>query len=590
MQSKYGYTSQIITFNKLSQRSLVRAVGKVLCVSKESIDSAAKSIPKNTEPNITLSELQNQIVELSNIDPKVIGVGTKLHRVIRHHGKHPGGVVISDKPISNVIPLCLSKRAILTQFDKDDIEAAGLLKMDILGSKYLSVVGKTLEFIEQRHGVHIIYPDSDDSKAYDVICSGDVSGIFQLGQECGKEIVNRMQPRNLDELVQLISIDRPGVISSGLVDKYFEAKSRGNVRCPHPAFEPILNETLGVIIYQEQIMRIAVEIAGFDWIEADKLRKAISKQKVDVMKPFEDKFITGLIIKDVPKQTAEELWEQILHFGSYCFNKAHAVGYAKLTYMTAYLKAHYPMEYIASLISVMTDSKEERRQYVSDAMVKGIKVHTPDINISSDVCVIKDDTIYLPLTMIDGVGPVAYENIMEERSKVEFKSIPDFFERIDKRRVSKSIRRNLVKAGAFDGLHDRLALLKRIFNANDSEVMIMEKEVLGVYVSGYLSNELWYNDGSLHINEIADLSSGDEFTTTGIVGKVYEHVDRNGNTMAFVTLEDNTGQVEVVIFASVYNCPLVVGDIIFLTAKLSEYEPLKVIAVGFSLLHSQTLS
>jgi hypothetical protein len=230
-----------------------------------------------------------------------------------------------------LVPLCVSKGITLTQFDKDGVEAAGMLKMDILGSKYLSVIDKALELIEQRHGIQLHDTDMDDKEAYDMICSGDVSGIFQLGQECAKEIVQRMQPRSFNDLVQLISIGRPGVISSDLVDKYFEAKSLGNIRYPHPAFGPILKETLEVIIYQEQIMRIAVEIVGFDWSEADELRKAVAKQKVEVMEPFKDKFIAGLITNGVPQQTAEKLWEKIIHFGSYCFNKAHAVGYAKLT-------------------------------------------------------------------------------------------------------------------------------------------------------------------------------------------------------------------------------------------------------------------
>jgi DNA polymerase-3 subunit alpha len=363
-----------------------------------------------------------------------------------------------------------------------------MLKMDILGSKYLSVVDKTLELIEKEHGIRLSNFNMADKEAYGLICSGNVSGIFQLGQECAKEIVERMLPRSFNDLVQLISIGRPGVISSGLVDKYFKAKSLGSILYPHPAFEQILNETLGVIIYQEQIMRIAVEIAGFDWSEADELRKAVAKQKVEVMEPFKDKFIAGLITKGVPQQTAEELWEQILHFGSYCFNKAHAVGYAKLTYMTAYLKAHYPLEYLASLISVKDDAKDERMRYISEAIGRGIKVHTPDINLSTDACIIADDSIYLPLTMIKNVGATAYNAIAEERVKGEFISVEDFCDRVDKRRVNKNVRCNLAKAGVFDQLYERSSLLRRLFNAGDEQLIAMEKDVLGLCVSGNMIN------------------------------------------------------------------------------------------------------
>jgi DNA polymerase III subunit alpha len=589
LQRKYGYTAQIVTFNRLSPRSLVRDVGKVLNIGKAKIDSTAKSIPQVTEPEDTLSKLQSQILELNSINPKVITIGTKLHGVIRHNGKHPGGVVVSDKPISDLIPLCIAKGITLTQFDKKSVEAAGLLKIDILGSPFLLALDKALKLIEQRHGIQLADPAINDQATYDLICSGDVSGIFQLGQECGKQIVEKMLPRSLDDLIQLISIDRPGVLSSGYVDRYFAAKSSGMSQYLHPDFEPILSETFGIIIYQEQIMRIAVEIAGFDWNEADRLRKAVTDQEAEQMEPFKDKFISGLTAKGIPQQAVEELWVQFLKFGKYCFNKSHAVGYAKLTYMTAYLKTHYPIEYLSSLISVRLDDKDERNRYIRDVIVRGIGIHVPDVNISTDVCSIVNDTVYLPLSMIKGVGPTACEAIIIERSKGAYKSVADFCERVNKRRVNKNVRRNLAKAGAFDGLYDRSSLLKRIFNAGDDQLMIMEKEMLGLYVSGYLSDSFWYNDGSLHINEINNLSLDDEFTTIGIVGKVYEHSDRNGNTMAFITLEDNTGQLEVVIFSSEYTCPLTVGDMIFMKAKLSHHDPSKATAVNFSLLHSRTL-
>jgi DNA polymerase-3 subunit alpha len=559
-----------------------------LGISKAKINSTAKSIPPVTEPDVTLSELQSQILELSNINPKVIGIGTKLHGVIRHHGKHPGGVVVNDKPISDVIPLCISKGITLTQFDKESIEQSGLLKIDILGSPFLFALDKTLKLIEQRHGIQLSDPDTDDQATYGLICSGDVNGVFQLGQECGKQIVERMQPRNFNDLVQLISIDRPGVLSSGLVDRYFEAKSLGRIQYLHPDFESILGGTFGTIIYQEQIMRIAVEIAGFDWIEADKLRKAVSKQKVEVMEPFKDKFISGLMIKGIPQRAVEELWEQLLHFGKYCFNKSHAVGYAKLTYMTAYLKTHYPLEYLSTLISVRVGDKDERKRYIRDAIVRGIGIHTPDINISTDTCSIIDDTVYLPLAMIKGVGPIACEAIIIERLNGEYKSVEDFCERVDGRRVNKNVRRNLAKAGAFDGLYDRSSLLKRIFNADDTELIMMEKEVLGLYISSDIINESFYSDGTIHISEIADLSLEDEFMTMGIVENVYEHIDRNGNTMAFITLVDNTAQLEVVIFSDVYECPIGKGDLILLEAKLDDYNPLKAIATSFDLLSGVT--
>jgi DNA polymerase-3 subunit alpha len=584
LQGKYGSTCQITTFNRLAPRGLIRDIGRVLGLNKGQIDAVAKSIPQNIEPDVTLSELKTQIPELNGIDPRVIEIGTKLHGVIRHRGKHPGGVVISDQPLTNLIPICVSRGVTLTQFDKDGVETAGMLKMDILGSKYLSVVDKTLELIEQRHGIQLHDTDMADKETYDLICSGDVSGVFQLGQECAKEIVQRMQPRTFNDLVQLISIGRPGVISSGLVDRYFEARSLGNIQYPHPTFEPILKETHGVIIYQEQIMRIAVEIAGFDWSEADELRKAVAKQKVEVMEPFKDKFVAGLVANGIPQQTAEECWRQFLHHGKYCYNSSHAVGYTRLTQTTAFLKANYPLEYLASLISIKDDAKDERRRYITEAISRGIEMHVPDINLSTDACVIEDDSIYLPLTMIKNVGTTAYTAIIEEREKEPFGSVENFCDRIDKRRVNKKVRGNLAKAGAFDNLYDRPSLLKRIFNASDTELIAMEKDVLGLCVSTGIIDESFYGDGAIHINAIAGLCLEDKFTTIGVVEDIHEHIDRNDNTMAFVTLSDNIAQLEVVIFGDQYNSHLVKGDLIVLDARLDGYDPLKAIAINFNIL------
>jgi DNA polymerase-3 subunit alpha len=268
------------------------------------------------------------------------------------------------------------------------------------------------------------------------------------------------------------------------------------------------------------------------------------------------------------------------------------VGYARLTYLTAYLKTHYPIEYLASLISVRNEDKDGRKQDVLDAIVRGIKIHVPDINISTNVCTIIDDTIYLPLAMVRGVGTIVSEAIISERSKGEYKSITDFFERVDRRQVNKNVRRNLAKAGAFDGLYDRSALLQKLFNAGNEQLIAMEKEMLGLYVSGNISEAIWYDYGAIHISEINELALDDEFTTVGIIEKVHEHVDKNGNVMAFISLEDNTGQLEVVIFSDQYNCVLAVGDVIFLTAKLDQYDPpkpSKAIAMDFVLLHSQVL-
>ncbi len=262
-------------------------------------------------------------------------------------------------------------------------------------------MGLALDHIAERHNEPLQSIPADDPGTYDLICSGDESGIFQLSQEYAWKFIRDMKPRNFDELVHVISLGRPGV---SVADKYFAAKAMDEAQYLHPALEPVLSETRGVIIYQEQIMEIAFRLAGFDWSESDMLRKAISKNKMELLVGLEKKFVEGCIDRGVPRKIAEELWRQIHHFGRYGYNKAHAVGYAALTYQTAYLKAHHPVEYLAGVISAKGDDEGERKQSILEARRSGIKVLPPDINASTDKCAIIDNAVCLPLTAVKRVG------------------------------------------------------------------------------------------------------------------------------------------------------------------------------------------
>jgi len=589
LRNKYGYVAQIKTFNTLSPKSIVRNVGKALELDKRSIDEIAKAIPSkieegNSGEEKSLKELQPEIFELSVADQRLIDIGTRLNGIIRHSGKHPGGVVVSDKPISNVIPLCISDGQEMTQFDKDSVEASGLLKIDILGNRYLSVVDLAMELIENNKGHRPEINDYNDPETYDLICSGNTSGVFQLGQQCIGELVKDIQPRSFEEIVHVISLGRPGVLDSGMVSNYITSRTLGKAQYLHPALEPLLKDTFGVIIYQEQIMLIAVNVAGLSWNESEKLRKAVAKQKQDVMDSVRDQFINGCIYhSDFSKDAASELWNQISYFGGYGFNKAHAVGYATLTYKTAYLKAHYPLEYYAALLSVKNDDEDERKRCIYEAKRRGVTILNPDINLSTDRCNIVNDSICLPLTFIGGIGASACETIIQERCIRGFISYDDFVKRIAKLKVNKALRENLIKAGAFDSLQERSSLLSIDEEISDIETAIKENEALGFYLSELLDDR-WYDSGTFHISELIDLALREEFVTMGIIQTVHEHIDKNGNLMAFATLMDNTGQLEIVIFASAYDCPLTRGDFILVTAKLDDYEPLKAIAVSFSLL------
>jgi len=576
LSKKYGYTAQITTFSRLSPRSLIRDVGKALRIDKVDINAVADKIPYHTDKN--LAELQAEIDELNGIDQKVIEIGTKLDGIIRHIGKHPAGIVVSSEPLEDIIPLCVFKEVRKTQYDKDNLEDCGMLKIDVLANSFLTAVDMTLEYL----GSNLMTDDfpMDDAETFDMICSGEVAGIFQLSQECGRDLVMKMQPRTFDDLCHLISLGRPGVLDSGLAERYFDARNSGSVEYLHPSLEPILRETLGIILYQEQIIRIAVDIAGFSWTDADKLRKSIGKKDPELMASLQSQFVDGCVSNGIPDDTATALWHQVEYFGGYGFNKAHAAGYAKLTYWTAYLKAHYPVEYYASIMSVKAN-EEELRELLFEARRRGIEIRQPDINVSTDKCVIVDNAIHLPLMMVAKLADKSCDAIVTERKNGEFISYGDFCERLVGKAVDKTVRANLVKAGAFDSLQLRHALL----GDSSGDILALEHKVLGLYISGHPLNDFDYSDGTMHIDEVAQMQIESEFKVVGVVCEKREHVDRNGGLMAFITIEDGRNLMEFVIFASIYDSDFEIGNILHIHGRLDQREPLKAIAIEYEILN-----
>jgi DNA polymerase-3 subunit alpha len=582
LKSKYGYAAQVRTFSRLSSRSLIREVGKALGLDPLKIDSAAKSVPLNSEE--TLVELQSKILEINNLDSKVIDIGTRLHGVIRHSGVHPGGIVISNLPISDVVPICVSEGIELTQFDKKWVQVAGLLKIDVLSNKFLTIIDAAMDYVKMTHGYCPEIIGTNDPETYELICSGCTKGVFQLGQACIRELLKNLKPKNFEEIVHLISLGRPGVLDSGMIAEYITSRAMGDAQYLHPSLEPILKDSWGVIIFQEQMMQIAVYLAGFNWSEADKLRKAVADQNQDLMDSMKGRFISGCVSNNIPENIAKELCCQI-NCG-YGFNAGHAIGYAMLTYKTAYLKAHFPMEYYAALMSVKCDEEDERIAYISEARRSGIRILSPNVNLSSDKCAIVNNKIYLPLTAIKNVGSSACEAIVEERDKGEFRSYDDFCSRIKNGKVNKRVIESLAKAGAFDCVECRTDLLERLLGSSVFDIIIMEYETLGMC----LSDHLFATFGLTRISEVSNFALGSEFNVIGIVTKAFEHRDKNGNMMAFVTIEDGTGQLELVIFSKEYNLPLLEGGMINVMAKLDKHEPLSAIVAHYNIVYSPELN
>jgi DNA polymerase-3 subunit alpha len=447
-----------------------------------------------------------------------------------------------------------------------------MLKIDALSSRTLTVVDMTLELIADRYDGRSVDFPADDPATYDLLCTGDVVGIFQLGARWGRELILRMQPRCFEDLMHLTSMGRPGVIDAGTMEAYFRARETGDIQYLHPALEPLLEGTYGVALYQETVMLIATNLAGFSWSEADGMRKAIGSKDAGRMASMRDRFIDGCETNSIPRDAAEQVWETIRHFSGYGFNKSHAAAYADLTYKTAYLKANYPIEYYTALLTFKADDADDRRQFIADARRHGIQVRPPDINASTDRYAIAGDAICLPLTAVSWVGPVGYEAITRARADGRFESYDDFFERVAGRAVNSRARGNLIKAGAFDELHpQREELLRSEPEIRDEDLLVLdhrgdgiltlEHSVLGIYVSGHPLDG--YDYGSARrIGEVAELPAGSEFVTVGSVAAVKEHKDKNERLMAFLTLGDRLDQVDVTIFADDYDRDLEIGTLI----------------------------
>jgi DNA polymerase-3 subunit alpha len=472
VSEKYGRdrVAQIITFGTLGAKAVLRDVGRVLGVPYGKIDRIAKLVPDMTR---SLSEAAREIEALKQETArdaevaKIVEVGSRLEGLTRHASLHAAGVVIAPRAIEELVPLYkTSKDEIVTQWDKDVVESLGLLKMDFLGLRTLTVIDDTIKTLAHL-GVQLDLEEVplDDPGVFKLFCDGRTNGIFQFESRGMKELLRRARPSKFEDLAAFNALYRPGALSVGMVEEFIQRKNgQRKVRFLVPAAEPILAETYGVIAYQEQVMQIAVAMAGFTASEADVLRMAMGKKKPEVMAEQKEKFIAGAVGKGYRREQAQEMWEYIEPFAGYGFNKSHSVAYAMLAYKTAFLKAHYPHAFMAAMLTSEIASADEVSKYLRECRDLGIDLLPPDINESRWQFTVEGSAIRFGMGAIKGVGESAIEAILGARGRVgRFRGLYHLASEVDTRLVNHKVLECLIKAGCFDPLGvPRRALFERL--------------------------------------------------------------------------------------------------------------------------------
>jgi DNA polymerase-3 subunit alpha len=607
VREKYGEesVSQIITFGTLSSRQVLKDVGRVLGIPLSTIDSITKQIPVELGKVRPLGEALETLPDLKWIkesnDPKIktlIDASLVLEGMNRGAGMHAAGVVIAPGNISDYVPLFKTPQTeVMTQYNMKDLETAGLLKMDFLGLRTLSVLENALAMIKRNHGVDIdldAIPE-DDPKTFDLFARGATVAVFQFESSGMQDWLRKLKPTCISDLVAMNALYRPGPMD--MIGDFIERKhGRQHISYMHPKLESILKETYGVIVYQEQVMKIATEVAGFTLAKADLMRRAMGKKNKDEMAKLKNEFIEGAVALGTQKKLAGEIFDLIEKFASYGFNKSHSVAYSIVAYQTAYLKANYPAEYMAATLSSEIGDTDKIVGLIDDCRKMGINVLPPDVNESEiDFKVVNGD-IRFGLCAIKGVGEHAIESVIKAREVGgKFENLFDFCRRVDLRLVNKKCLESLVQAGAFDSMEGhRAQFFENIERAatfgakyqdqsmsgqsslfetggttqaisypsmppvavwSEHDKLMREKNVLGFYVSGHplmrFEQEV-HEFANVRFGDLSGFKSGSTARACGIITHVRKRIDKRGNTMAFATIEDYGGRAELIVFSDAF--------------------------------------
>ncbi|MBO5244849.1 MAG: DNA polymerase III subunit alpha [Selenomonadales bacterium] len=601
---RYGidHVAQIITFGTMAAKAAVRDVGRALNMSYGEVDRIAKMIP--TELGITLDKALNGNKELREVYEqeasvkKLLDLARAVEGLPRHASTHAAGIVIAKQQLTDYVPIQISTDGFYTtQYDKNKVEEIGLLKMDFLGLRTLTVIGDAIELIKKSRGITVDIDaiPLDDKMACDMLAHGETAGVFQVESGGMTNLVRELKPECFEDLIPLVALYRPGPLGSGMVTDFINGRhGKSEIHYLHPVLEPILKDTFGVILYQEQVMQIASVMGGFTLGQADLLRRAMGKKKHSILEAQKGTFLQGAAERGFDAKLAAEVFELMSHFADYGFNKSHSAAYAMLVYQTAYLKAHYLPEFMAALLSSIMGDNEKVGAYIEHCKRIGLAVLPPDINVSKAAFSVDDGKIRFGLAAVKNVGESAIQTVIKEREiGGPFTDLIDFCSRIDMRVVNKRVLESLIKCGAFDSSGAKrsqlLAIVERciemasirrkerisgqiglfgdeeIIEAYDvtlpdidelptDELLALEKEMTGFYITGHpLDRYRERMENYMKISDLAkeELADGVRVTVAGLIASAKRLVTKRGEMMCFLEVEDFTGRVEVVVFPKV---------------------------------------
>jgi DNA polymerase III subunit alpha len=606
---KYGRdrVCQIITFGTMAAKGAIRDVGRALNYSYGEVDKIAKLVPNVL--NIQLSEAikkEPKLTELIKSDPRIrelLDTALCLEGLTRHASTHAAGVVVAPAPLEDFCPVYMDQKnnTITTQYSMKYVEKIGLVKFDFLGLKNLTVIDNAVMLIRagKAPDFNIVELSDSDEAAYQVLQSGNTTGVFQLESSGMKELLVKLKPSCFEDIIAAVALYRPGPLGSGMVDDFIDRKhGRKPVSYDLPQLKPILKDTYGVIVYQEQVMQIARTLAGYSLGGADILRRAMGKKDPAEMVKQREIFLTGARENDIDAKKAAAIFDLMAKFAEYGFNKSHSAAYALIAYQTAYLKAHYPVEFMAALLTEDMESTDKVTKNIAECRGMGIQVLPPDINASDHSFTVRENSIRFGLGAVKNVGSGAVEAIIEARCDGDFGDIFDFCSRVDLRRVNKRVIESLIKCGAFDStgamrsrmiaaLEGGMEIGQRLQREkagpqaslfDDSEVVMsngngigtlpdipewrekellsFEKEALGFYITGHPLDR--YADdvrrfSTANTVSIAERDDKSEVRICGIVASLADKITKKGDRMAFAMIEDQLGSIEVMVFPDVYS-------------------------------------
>lgn len=590
-RSKYGNdkVAHICTFNRTGARQSLRDSARALGYDFVSGDKIAKLVPapvlgisKNLSECMDVQEFRSEYD--TNSDSKlIVDTALGLEGLVRQTGIHAAGVVISKGPLTDYLPV-MKKGAdapLVTQWDMGRVEQCGLLKIDFLGLRNLGVIDSCIKLIQKTKGIllDIEKIPLDDKKTFEELCKGNCMGVFQLESAGMRQLMIQLQPQNIEDIMALISLYRPGPMGSGMDKLYIDRKNKkSKISYDHAKLESVLGPSLGIMLYQEDVLGVARELADFSSAEADDLRKAIGKKQMDKISLFRKKFVEGCVrASGITEDKANKIYSDIEYFGGYGFNRAHAASYAMISYTTAYLKSNYTLEYMAALMSSVVGNKDKQALYLSDCRKLGVNVLPPSINKSGiDFEVVDDSSIVFGLSAIGGIGMTIAESIVQARDKQNpYISMYDFYRRCDPVTLKKSTLEHLASAGALDELIDDndVEISRRI----ELQILEKEKSELGIYVTSHPVMGIWDVITNQITSEIIDLSSYDSGTPVkigGIINSVKKMITKKGDKMFKLDLEDISSNIEVIVFPraakEIPNDYFNVGDILIISGNLNK--------------------